>query len=145
MLTLDQQSTEQYCREMRHRRYKKEGACIRFLRLHNFAHYIFLILLKGQRKIKKQKLIVLNDERKRTKAPLIICPNHIGGADIEMTFEAIKTPCWLALGDPRELYKHIDGMMLQINGVIPFDTCYKKDRVIARARMEALLQKMVTC
>ena len=141
MLTLNQQDTERYCRKMRYERFEKYGARIRFLYIHNLTHGIFLVLLKGQRRIKKQKLVVVHDRRRRTNAPIIICPTHIGGADIEMTFEAIKTPCWLAWGDPRELYKHIDGMMLQINGVIPFDTCHKKDRVIAKANMEALLRK----
>ncbi len=64
----------------------------------------------------------------------------IGGVDIETAFEAIKNPCWLFLGDPREVYKNIDGFMLGLNGVICLDSKDKEDRLIAKETAIALLQ-----
>ncbi|MBQ6488205.1 MAG: 1-acyl-sn-glycerol-3-phosphate acyltransferase [Solobacterium sp.] len=61
--------------------------------------------------------------------------------DIEMSFLAISTPCWLALGNPHELYKDINGMMLQMNGLIPMDVHQKSDRTAGKAQMKALLEK----
>ena len=72
---------------------------------------------------------------------VIFCPTHIGDVDIEMSLLAINTPCWLVFGDPRDLYKDVSGMMLQMNGYIPLDTCEKPDRKAVKAQMKALLQK----
>ena len=88
-----------------------------------------------------QKLVILRDSRKRYDGPVIYCPTHIGGIDIECAFEIIRHPCWIVLGDPRELYRSVSGMMLQMNGWIPLDTLVKSDRTAAKAQMDALLAK----
>lgn len=79
--------------------------------------------------------------RKNIIRPIIFCPTHIGGVDIEMSFLAIRTACWLVLGNLRELYKNISGMMLQMNGLIPMELLQKPDRKEAKAQMEALIKK----
>lgn len=43
-------------------------------------------------------------------------------------------------GDPRELYVGLDGMVLQMNGLIPFDVTEKSDRTAAKVQMRALLE-----
>ena len=58
-----------------------------------------------------------------------------------MSFLAIKTPCWLVLGDPREFYRNFDGFLLQLNGVICMDVSVKEDRKAAKAQMVELLRK----
>lgn len=137
---MSQGETEKYCREMRYRRFIKYGADISFLKLHNAFHLLFIILLKVTRLVARQKLIIVSDRRKQTKRPIIYAPVHIGGDDIQMVFEAIKKPCWLLMGDPHEIYRDVDGMALQMNGLICFDTAYKLDRKIAKARIKALLR-----
>ena len=64
MLTLDQQSTEVYCREKRYERYEKYGGRIRFLRLHSFAHRILIPLMKAELFLTGRRMVILRDERK---------------------------------------------------------------------------------
>lgn len=141
MLSLPKPDYEDYCREKRLERYRLYGGRVQHLRLHSFAHHILIPLMKADLTLTGRRLHVVRDERKKTDKPVIFCPTHIGGVDIEMAFEAVKTPCWILLGDPRELYKSLDGMMLQMNGWIPLDVLVKEDRKAAKAQMTALLKK----
>ena len=141
MISLPAPDYETYCREKRLERHRKFGGRIRHLHLHSLAHAILVPLMKAELYLKGKRLTVLRDERKKTNHPIIYCPTHIGGVDIEMSFLAIKKPCWLVLGNPHELYKDINGMMLQLNGLIPFDILQKPDRTAAKAQMQALLKK----
>ncbi|MBR2738419.1 MAG: 1-acyl-sn-glycerol-3-phosphate acyltransferase [Lachnospiraceae bacterium] len=141
MLRLPKPEYEVYCRKKRLERFEKYGGQVRHLKLHSLVHRFLIPLMKVNLCLGGKRLIVLRDDRKKTKRPVIFCPTHIGGVDIEMSFLAIKTPCWILLGDPRELYKSLDGMLLQMNGWIPMDVPIKEDRVAAKAQMTALLQK----
>ena len=141
MLSLEQEEAELYCREKRYERYVRYGGRVRCLRLHALAHNALIPALKISRKVARQKLVVLEDQRKKTDRPCIYCPTHIGGMDVEMAIEAVKTPAWVVIGDPRELYKSLSGMMLQMNGWIPLDVLDKQDRTAAKAQMKALLEK----
>ena len=85
-------------------------------------------------------MTVVCDEHIKTKEPVVYACTHIGGVDIETAFEIIKNPCWLFLGDPREVYKNIDGFMLGLNGVICLDSKDKDDRRIAKETAIGLLQ-----
>ena len=141
MLRLPKPDYEAYCREKRLERFEKYGGRVRYLRLHALAHRILVLLMRAELYLGGKRLTVLRDERKKTDRPTIFCPTHIGGVDIEMSFLATKTPCWILLGDPRELYKSLDGMFLQMNGWIPMDVPVKEDRTAAKAQMTALLKK----
>ena len=141
MFRLPKPDYEVYCREKRLERFEKYGGRVRYLRLHALAHRILVLLMRAELYLGGKRLTVLRDDRKKTDHPIIFCPTHIGGVDIEMSFLATKTTCWLLLGDPRELYKSIDGMMLQMNGWIPMDVPEKADRTAAKAQMKALLKK----
>ena len=142
MLSLPKPDYEVYCREKRLERFDRYGGGnIRFLQLHSVANRILVPLMKMELYITGRRLTILRDERKKTDHPVIFCPTHIGGVDIEMSFIAINTPCWLVLADPRELYKDINGTLLQMNGLIPFDFSEKSDRTAAKAQMKALLEK----
>ena len=141
MLRLPKPDYEVYCREKRLERYEKTGGQVRHLWLHALAHRVLLPLIKAELYLSNKRLTILRDDRLPTDRPVIFCPTHIGDMDIEMSLLAIKTPCWLVFGDPRYLYKDVSGMMLQMNGYIPLDTCEKPDRKAAKAQMKALLQK----
>lgn len=141
MLSLPKPDYEVYCREKRLERYKTYGGRARHLRLHALAHHILIPLMGAEMRLTGRRLHILQDDRKKTARPIIFCPTHIGGVDIEMSFLAIKSPCWLVLGNPHELYKDINGMMLQMNGWIPLDVLHKPDRTVAKAQMTALLKK----
>ncbi len=142
MLSLNQQDCEAYCRAKRLERYEKYGGGhITNLSLHSFVHSTFMPLLKASLNLTGRRLTVLRDERIKTEKPIIFCPTHIGGVDIEMSFLAIRTPCWLVLGDPREFYRNFDGFLLQLNGAIYMDVSVKEDRKVAKAQMDELLRK----
>ena len=141
MLSLDQKSCEEYCRQRRLLRFEKYGGRIRFLALHTLAHRILVPIFKLYIAGEKKKLIIVKDSRKKTDKPKIFCPTHIGGMDVEMSFIAIKEPCIFLLGDPRELYRTMDGFMLQLSGVIPVDVDSKEDRAAAKATMVDVLRK----
>lgn len=139
-LTLSQDELDQYYIRQRRRYYDKHGAVPKFIKLHNLCHWLlwpFIVLLRKSSGI---KLTVVCDERIKTKEPVVYACTHIGGVDIETAFEVIKDPCWLFLGDPREVYKNIDGFMLGLNGVICLDSKDKQDRQIAKETAIGLLQ-----
>ena len=139
-LTLSQDELDQYYIEQRRRYYEKHGAVPKFIKLHNFFHWLLLPCIILLRKINGIKLTIVCDERIKTKEPVVYACTHIGGVDIETAFEVIKDPCWLFLGDPREVYKNIDGFMLGLNGVICLDSKDKDDRRIAKETAIGLLQ-----
>ena len=139
-LTLSQDELDQYYIEQRRRYYDKHGAVPKFIKLHNFFHWLLLPCIMLLRKINGITLTIICDERTKTKESVVYACTHIGGVDIESAFEAIKDPCWLFLGDPREVYKNIDGFMLGLNGVICLDSKDKDDRRIAKETAIGLLQ-----
>lgn len=139
-LTLSQDELDQYYIQKRKQYYEKYGAVPKFIKLHNFLHWLLLPCIILLRKICGIKLTVVCDERVETNESLIYACTHIGGVDIETAFEVIKKPCWLFLGDPREVYKNIDGFMLGLNGVICLDSKDKNDRRIAKETAIGLLQ-----
>ena len=141
MLSLPQDKCEIYCREKRLARHQLYGGRVRHLHLHSLAHRILIPLLRLDLFLAGNRIHILSDERKKTKQPVIYCPTHIGGVDIEMSFLAVHSPCWIALGNPREVYKSLDGMLMQMNGWIPLDVHEKPDRTAAKAQMKALLDK----
>lgn len=139
-LTLSQNELDQYYIRQRRRYYDKHGAVPKFIKLHNLLHWLLWPCIVLLRKIGGIKLTVVCDERVKSKEPVVYACTHIGGVDIETAFEVIKDPCWLFLGDPREVYKNIDGFMLGLNGVICLDSKDKDDRRIAKETAIGLLQ-----
>lgn len=104
-------------------------------------HGLPLKLVELDRKVSKETVSVINDERIITDRPKIYACTHIGGNDIQRVFEAIKEHAYLFLGDPKGLYKDISGLLLFLNGVINMETKDKTDRFIAKERAIELLNK----
>lgn len=139
-LSLPQSECEIYCREKRLERYSKLGGHVQHLQMHKLGNRIVVPLTGVKMKLTGRRLHVLRDDRKKNERPIIFCPTHIGGVDVEMTFLAVKEPCWLVFGNPHGLYKQVNGMMVQMNGLIPFDLQQKPDRTAAKAQMIAVLE-----
>lgn len=93
------------------------------------------------RKVSKETVSVINDERMITDKPKIYACTHIGGNDIQRVFEVIKEHAYLFLGDPKGLYKDISGLLLFLNGVINMEIKDKTDRFIDKKRAIELLNK----
>ncbi|MGN0431107.1 MAG: lysophospholipid acyltransferase family protein [Lachnospiraceae bacterium] len=104
-------------------------------------HYVLLCVLKVLRFSKKQKLYVIADHCDHRKKPVIYACTHVSYDDIVMTFEAIKNPCWLFLGNPALQYRTLNGWMLEKNGVIYIDTYDKEDRIIAKENAINLIKE----
>ena len=136
-LFLNQQQREEYCRK---KRYEKapdwKPGLMRFRRA-NFNNCCRL--LKLSRILEKEKLVILNESRKKYDKPVIFAPTHIGGNDITSVFEAMKPHAWLLFGDPKEMYANAIGAVADINGIIAFDIFHKPDRAFAKEKMKRLL------
>ena len=110
------------------------------IKLRQKIHKLLLSIIKIDRVLAKEKLIIVDDKREKTDKPIIYACTHIGGNDIQRTFEAIKEHAYLFLGDPEGLYKDISGLLLYLNGVICMETGVKNDRYIAKERAIELLK-----
>lgn len=93
-------------------------------------------LLVGGMKLKhilsKQKITILGDKRMPTDLPVIYAATHIGWDDIEMILSSIGDHAYLLWGDPRKMYRDINGFLLDINGIVVTDTGDKSDRHIGK-------------
>lgn len=136
---LPQEQCEKYFRDKRIESFKTNGIQLKYFKAHALANRILTPLLRIQMALEKHKLIIVSDNRKKTNKPVIFCPTHIGGVDIEMSIIATNSPCWVLIGDPRELYKTFDGLLLKMNGAIFFDVQEKEDRIVAKETMRAVL------
>ncbi len=102
-ITLSQDELDKYYIAKRKRVYEKIGAVPKRISLHNTLHRLLIPCISLLRKINGIKLTVICDERDKKQKSVIYACTHIGGVDIETAFEVIKSPCWLFLGDPREV------------------------------------------
>lgn len=120
---------------MKERKYKFEnGVPIKNIGFRNRIHSLLVLIIKIDRLLAKETLTIINDDRIKTKNSKIYACTHIGGNDIQRTFEAIKEPAYLFLGDPKGIYQDVSGLLLFLNGYIPFETNNKVDRKIATKR-----------
>jgi len=137
---MDIKDVEEYYLKLRKYEYDNNTK-IRNIRLKKIIHFLPLKLVKLDRVLSHDKLKVISDLREESKRPKIYAATHIGGVDIQRTFEAIKEHAYLFLGDPKELYIDATGLILKMNGSISFETKDKEDRKIAYNRSIELLKR----
>ena len=131
---------EKYYLELRKYEYDN-NIPLKHIELRKKIHFLLLQLVKIDRILSHETLTVIGDEREKSDAPKIYACTHIGGNDIQRTFEAIKDHAYLFIGDPRELYVDITGVILKLNGAIALDTKDSDDRHIAYERSVELLNR----
>lgn len=130
-----------YYSELRKEEYKK-GKELKGINLRKKIHFLIKLILIIDQKLSKEHIIVLNDKSNRkVDKPIIFACTHIGGNDIQRTFQVIEKPAYLMLGDPGILYKMPIYEALKLNGVIPLETKDREDRKIAYNRSIELLNK----
>ena len=130
-----------YYSELRKYEYKN-GQELKYINLRKRIHFLISFILKIDQLLSREKIVVLNDiHTSNTKKPKIYACTHIGGNDIQRTFQVIKKPAYLMLGDPGILYKKLIYQGLKMNGVIPLETKDREDRKIAYNRSIELLKK----
>lgn len=137
-----QRKIDQFHIRRRKTRYMRTKGRVKAIAVHNAFHHLLLPCIKLIRVMRNQNLILVSDKHTKNKEKSIIYAcTHIGGYDVECLFEAIKSPCFLFLGAPRELYVNMDGLMLYLNGVICLDSYDKEDRYIAKQTAISLLKQ----
>lgn len=129
---------ETYYRERRKERFE-QGKPLKHIRLREKLYPLFVAFLKIDRLFRRQKISILGDAPKVTGQVIYAC-THIDENDLENIYETIQHSCWWFLGDPKELYKEISGLLISFNGGIFLDTGDKEDRRIAFLRSVELLQ-----
>lgn len=138
-LFLQQSELEIYMREQRILKYQNDIK-MQVSWFRKPVHYLLVGVLVLLRTLAGREVRVISDRRIQTRRSVIYACTHIGGHDVETAFEAIKKPCYLFMGDPREVYRTKDGLMLYMNGVIFLDTSDKADRYLAKERSVSLLK-----
>lgn len=138
-LKASREELEYYYKDLRKFNYENQIP-IKGIEFRKNIHQLPLALVKLERLLSNEKITILKDERIYTEKPKIYACTHIGGKDIERTFEAIKEHCYLFLGDPGVTYKTPTGLLLYLNGTINLETRDKTDRKIAKSRAIELLK-----
>ena len=117
-----------------------KGDKLKGIELRKKIHPLINLILKIDEVLSKEEnIIVANENKAKEGVPKIFACTHIGGNDIQRTFQIIKEPAYLMLGDPGILYKMPIYQGLKMNGVIPLETKNKIDRKIAYNRSIELL------
>lgn len=117
------------------------GKQLEGIELRKRIHFLIKLILEIDKTLSKEKIVIVGDKHYESDSPKIFACTHIGGNDIQRTFQVIDTSAYLMLGDPGILYKMPIYQALKLNGVIPLETKDRKDRKIAYARSIELLNK----
>lgn len=129
-----------YYAELRKYNYRN-GEKLKGIEVRKKIHFLVDFILKIDQILSKEDIIVINDKHiSNLEKPKIFACTHIGGNDIQRTFQVIKEPAYLMLGDPGILYKMPIYQGLKLNGVIPLETSDREDRKIAYKKSVQLLQ-----
>ncbi len=128
-----------YC-ELRKEDYRK-GKELKGINIRKRIYFLVSLILKIDQLLSKENIVIIKDEHIKTNKPKIYACTHIGGNDIQRTFQVINEPAYLMLGDPGILYKMPIYQGLRMNGVIPLETKDREDRKIAYNRAIELLKK----
>lgn len=129
-----------YC-ELR-KDFYNNGVELKGINIRKRIHFLVDLILKIDQILSKEKIIIVGDKHNtNSNRPRIYACTHIGGNDIQRTFQVVQEPAYLMLGDPGILYKMPIYQGLRMNGVIPLETTDREDRKIAYNRSIELLNK----
>lgn len=131
---------EEYYRNRRKAAYES-NAPTKGIRWRKSLHFLLIWGLRISRLIWAEKLHIVNDKHTDTGKPLIYAATHIGGHDVEVTFEAIKAHAFAFWGDPGEMYRRSEGALFSFNGAICCDSDHKDDRYIGKETSIRLLKQ----
>ena len=137
-MTMPQDQLQQYHQELR----KYECDCpIKGIKLRQILHGAVLLCVKIECLLSGVRVKVVGDERIPTNKPIIYACTHIGRYDVESNFLSLNDHFYILYGDPRDVYRSLDGLLLNLNGVIYVDTDSKDDRFIGKENCVKLLKK----
>ena len=139
ILLTKQDELEAYYRELRKYEYDN-NIPIKGINIRKKVYKLLSLLLKVNRMIQHQELVILNDKSVTTDKPKIYAVTHVGRYDIEMAIEGVGESAFFLMGDPGSVYKSFDGVLLNVNGTIFFDTDNKIDRNIGKENCIKVLE-----
>lgn len=137
---LPQKQLEQYYRALRQYKYEN-NLPIKGINVRKALHGIILAILRIECLFSGVKVKIVGDKRTATDKPCIYACTHIGRYDVESNFLALKDHFYVFYGDPGEVYRSVNGLLLHINGVIYADTDSKSDRKIGKEQSIKLLKQ----
>lgn len=137
---LPQKQLEQYYRALRQYEYEN-NLPIKGINVRKALHGIILAILRIECLFSGVKVKIVGDKRTATDKPCIYACTHIGRYDVESNFLALKDHFYVFYGDPGEVYRSVNGLLLHINGVIYADTDSKSDRKIGKEQCIKLLKQ----
>lgn len=88
-----------------------------------------------------QKQRILCDRRTRRDVPTIFACTHIGRYDAEQLLLAIGQQAHVFFGDPGNIYRTVNGILLHLNGVIYVETNNKNDRIASKSAINKLINQ----
>lgn len=104
-------------------------------------HKLVLLCIKCECLFAGVRVKVIEDQRIPADKPIIYACIHIGSYDVESNFLSLKDHFYNFYGDPREVYRSFDDILLNLNGVIYADTDLKEDRLIVKESCVKLLKQ----
>lgn len=131
---------EQYFRDLRKYQYENNEK-IKGIKIRKKVHKFTVLLLKINRMFMRQSLTIINDKRINNNKPKIYAVTHVGRYDIEITIEALHDNALFFWGDPQEVYKSAEYLLINTIGAIFVDTWDKTDRHISKETMVKVLEQ----
>ena len=84
-----------YHSELRKEDYRN-GKELKGINLRKRIYFLVSLILKIDQLLSKEKIVVIKDEHIKNNKPKIYACTHIGGNDIQRTFQVINEPAYLA-------------------------------------------------
>lgn len=137
-MTMPLDQLELYHRELR--KYEQYFP-IKGIKVRRALHKLVLLCIRCECLFAGMKVKVIGDQRISTDKPIIYACTHIGRYDVESNFVSLKDHFYIFYGDPGEVYRSFDGILLNLNGVIYADTDSKEDRLIGKESCVKLLKQ----
>lgn len=104
-------------------------------------HSFVIKVLKLDMLVVGQKQRILHDRRIRKDVPTIYACTHIGRYDAEQLLLAIGHQAHVFFGDPGDIYRTVNGLLLHFNGVIYVETNNKNDRIASKSAINKLMNQ----
>ena len=116
---------KKYYLDKRHYEYE-QGIPLKNFTTRKIIHPFPLAAITLSRISEGQQITIIDDKRTKTNSPIIYASAHCHPEDPAIAFEVIKKHAYLFLGDPEDVYQKIEGILLDMNGVIYVETRAKQ-------------------
>ena len=116
------------------------GNPLRHIEARKKLHPLMRLVLRADQLFAKETITVLADAHQETEGPVIYACTHIGGKDVERSYQILPRQVWMMLSNIGVIYRTVTYDLLKINGVITLDSYDPEDRHIAYRRAVELLK-----